>query len=161
MLGCWLWWPPFILNVLTVCVFRVVSDYKIQRNVRWLACDSCLSLLCIWLNSNCRSIVQVGILKMILRWGQRWVCKWTVIYIYIYIYIFNCNSDGHEAVYIITYDDITEKSVSCSDVICLGSCWMHLQHLQAGTNYSGPNLLVCFFLSYMVICWLYKLSLSY
>jgi len=34
-------------------------------------------------------------------------------------------------------------------------------HREAGTNYCGPNLLVCFFLSSMVICWLYKLTLSY
>jgi len=39
----------------------------------------------------------------------------------------NFNSDGHEAVYIITYDDVTEKSVSCSEVICLESCLMFLQ----------------------------------
>jgi len=53
------------------------------------------------------------------------------IYIYIYIsflpWVLNINSDGHEAFYIITYDDVTEKSVSCSEVICLESCWMYLQ----------------------------------
>jgi len=41
--------------------------------------------------------------------------------------VLNFNSDGHEAVYIITYDDVTQKSVSCSEVICLESCWMYLQ----------------------------------
>ena len=54
------------------------------------------------------------------------------LYIYIYIYsvsslILNFNSDGHEAIYIITYDDVKEKSVSRSEVICLESCWVYLQ----------------------------------
>jgi len=78
-----------------VCVFRVDSDDRIQRNVRWLACDSCLSLLCIWLNSNYRSTVQVGLLNVILRWGQWWVCKWTGIY----ISRFQHNVDRNERVF--------------------------------------------------------------
>jgi len=37
------------------------------------------------------------------------------------------NLDGHEALYIITYDDVTEHSVSSSEVLCLESCRMFLQ----------------------------------
>ena len=35
-----------------VCVFRVASGDKIQRNVQWLACESCLSLLFMLLNGK-------------------------------------------------------------------------------------------------------------
>jgi len=42
-------------------------------------------------------------------------------------WVLNFNSDGHEALYIITYDDVTEHSLSSSEVLCLESCRMFLQ----------------------------------
>jgi hypothetical protein len=45
----------------------------------------------------------------------------------------NFNSGGHKALYIITYDDVTEQSVSCSEVICLESCWMFWKRMFSET----------------------------
>ena len=91
MLRCWFWFSPFILNVLTVCVcvyvFRVASDEKIQRNVRWLAGFWCLTLLCMLSNSNYRCIVEVGLLKMVLPTKKWRFFKWTDIYIYMCVYV--------------------------------------------------------------------------
>jgi len=53
-----------------VCVCHVASGDKIKRNVRRLACDWCLSLRCILLNSNYCCIVKVGLFKIVLPAGQ-------------------------------------------------------------------------------------------
>ena len=67
-----------------MCGFHVASGDKIQGNLRWLAGDSCLSLLCVLLSSIYRCRAQVRLLTMALLTGKWRLCKWKAIYIYIY-----------------------------------------------------------------------------
>ena len=110
MLICWLWWPSFILNVLTVCVFHVASGDKIQRNVHWLAGDRCLSLLSILLKSKYRCRAQVGLLKMALLTDNGDSAN---KYIYICIYIYT-----HINLYLVSSTMYVEGGVSIYDWSC-------------------------------------------
>jgi len=77
--------PIYCECTYTVCVCHVACGDKIQKNVGWLACLWCLSLLCILLNSKYRCRVQVGLLRVVLLTGKWRFGKWKALYIYKFI----------------------------------------------------------------------------